>query len=796
MTETVLTDPGVDAAGVLAFGPRRGRYVDVTSLPQAEIDDDTLRHLEAFDLVYRSLCALMFNYAPTSGHPGGSVSSGRIVQSLLFDSMDYDLSRPERLDADIVSYAAGHKALGLYALWALRNEVARIAAPELLPADVRRQLRLEDLLGFRRNPITQTPLFLEHRAKALDGHPTPATPFIRIATGASGVGLSASIGLAWGAADLFGDDAPRVNIVEGEGGMTPGRVAEALAAAGTASLGNTILHLDWNQASIDSDRVCRDGDTPGDYVQWSPMELAYLHDWNVVYVPDGFDFPQILTAQRTAASFENGQPTAVVYRTVKGWQYGLEGRGSHGAGHPLCSEGFYQAVAGLTLEGEPARFQRCDHGAERCGLGANPAVVEQCYWDALQIVRRALEERPAMVEALASRLRAASDRLDGRGRAVRPGAPRLEEVYAACGRPIPDGLVLEPGAKITLRDELGRVLNHLSKEGDGAIVAAAADLLGSTSVSKIGDSFGEGFYNRRTNPASRLLSIGGICEDAMTGVLSGIGSFGGHIGVGSSYGAFIAALGHIPARLHAIGNQARASVDGGPYRPFVLACAHAGLKTGEDGPTHADPQALQILQDNFPLGTMITLTPWDPQELWYVLTAALARRPAVIAPFVTRPPEEVLDRDALRLAPAADAARGMYRLVTAAKARPDGVVVLQGSAVAYGFVQQALPLAREEGLDLDVYYVSSTELFDLLTEEEREAVFPEAAAQRAIGITDFTLPTMERWITSARGRRATLHPFRHGHFLGSGPGAMVLREAGLDGESQFEAIREFVREER
>ena len=27
-----------------------------------------------------------------------------------------------------------------------------------------------------------------------------------------------------------------------------------------------------------------DEDGPGDYVQWTPMELAYLHDWNVILV--------------------------------------------------------------------------------------------------------------------------------------------------------------------------------------------------------------------------------------------------------------------------------------------------------------------------------------------------------------------------------------------------------------------------------------------------------------------------------------------------------------------------------
>ena len=40
--------------------------------------------------------------------------------------------------------------------------------------------------------------------------------------------------------------------------------AEAMAAAGTASLGNVVMHVDWNQASIDSNRVCRDGDEAGD----------------------------------------------------------------------------------------------------------------------------------------------------------------------------------------------------------------------------------------------------------------------------------------------------------------------------------------------------------------------------------------------------------------------------------------------------------------------------------------------------------------------------------------------------
>ena len=800
MLTDVITRPTTPAhrdESIMPFGPRRGLFINAADRIAEEgepLDAATLDHYETLDLVYRTLCAVMYNYAPLSGHPGGSISSGRFVSRLLFDVMDYDLARPGRPDADIISYAAGHKALGLYAMWALRNEVARIAAPDLLPTDERFQLRLEDLLGFRRNPVSTTPLLKQFHAKPLDGHPTPATPFVRIATGASGVGIPASFGLAWGAADLYGDDAPRVHIIEGEGGMTPGRVAEALAAAGTASLDNIILHVDWNQASIDSNRVCRDGETPGDYVQWTPAELAYLHDWNVIFVPDGFDWQQITMAQRLALELNNGQPTAIIYRTVKGWQYGIEGRASHGAGHALCSSGFFTALAPL-LPKEAVHLPCCDGATQRCNGGADATIVEECYWETLELVRRALEARRPTVDALAAQLRMAQARLNKRNRTPRQDRPLIDLAYViaeGADGTTPPELALKPGTKATLRDQLGRVLSYYNIATDGAFVVAAADLLGSTSINKTNERFPSGFYNRHTNPGARQLAIGGICEDAMMAMLSGIAAFGGHIGAGSSYGAFSAPLGNISARLHAIGNQARVALEGGAFRPFFLVCAHVGLKTGEDGPTHADPQSLQLLQDNFPLGTMITLTPWDPQEIWFLVSAALANRPAVIAPFVTRPPEVVVDRVALGLPPAASAAQGVCCL-RKARDRGQGTLVLQGAGVTNAFVAQALPLLEREKIDLNVYAVTSCELFDLLPEFERERIFPEADQQEAMGITDFTLATMTRWVRSNYGRAHSLHPFRHGHFLGSGSGAKVMTEAGLDGISQFEAIRAYLR---
>lgn len=741
---------------------------------------------ELFDMAYRTLCAMLYNYAPMSGHPGGSISSGRIVSALLFDTMDVDATDSERDDADILSYAAGHKALGLYAVLALRTEILRLSRPDLL-GDERRHLRLEDLLGFRRNPTNTTPLFRLFGSRALDGHPTPATPFVKLATGASGVGMASSIGLAMAAFDWYGKEAPRVHILEGEGGLTPGRVSEALAFAATASLENIVVHVDWNQSSIDSDKVTREGDQPGDYVQWDPASLFRLHGWNVLDVEDGTDLQRIVAAQRQAKLTRNGRPVAIIYRTTKGWGYGIEGRSSHGAGHKLCSEGFFEAIP-LPAGGLPS----CLSGEVRCEGGSIPEVVEQCFWNSLTSVRRWVEQQPDMIEVMSERILEARQRLYAAVRRPREAEPSVNSVFLIARRDrVPEELHLDPGQKTTLRGQLGKSLGYLNRISEGSLFISAADLLGSTSVADAASGFPPGFFHATKNPRSRILAVGGICEDAMAGVMSGISTFGRHIGVASSYAAFLAPLAHISARLHAIGVQARHEVSDEPGRPMILVCAHAGLATGEDGPTHADPQPLQLLQENFPAGALISLTPWDPVEIWPLLEEALARRPAVIAPFVTRPTVEVVDRDALRLAPATDARQGVYRL-RAAKGTRDGTLVLQESGVTSIFVTKTLPMLDAAGIDLDIFYVSSAELFDSLSEEEQEAIYPSASAWEAMAITGFTLATTYRWIRSDLGRKMSMHAFMKGRYPGSGPAEAVIAEAGLGEESQFRRIREYV----
>jgi transketolase len=136
--------------------------------------------------------------------------------------------------------------------------------------------------------------------------------------------------------------------------------------------------------------------------------------------------------------------------------------------------------------------------------------------------------------------------------------------------------------------------------------------------------------------------------------------------------------------------------------------------------------------------------------------------------------------------------KGVYALRKAdASKKCDGTIVLQESGVTYTFVEEVLPKLDKDGLNINVFYVASAELFDMLPEAEQLQIFPENLRSNAIGITGFTLPTLYRFITSERGRKSSLHPFMKGHYMGSGQAHKVLEEAGLDGETQYKTIKKY-----
>ena len=757
---------------------KQGLYYKAEDLLQdgsLQLKDNELNALNKLDVMYRSLCAILYNFAQT-GHPGGSISSGKIAENLLFNQMSYNFQNPDEESADILSYAAGHKALGLYALWALRNEIVKNYVPEML-ADERRQIRFEDLLGFRKSPANNSKLFKQFNAKSLDGHPEPLTPFVKLATGASGVGFGASIGLALGAALTYPQNTPKVHVLEGEGGLTAGRCAEAMAIASRAGLDNLIVHLDWNQASIDSDKVTAENGTPGDYVAWEPAELFYLNGFNVIYVKEGLNFAHVYAAQKFAETLNNGLPTAIIYRTIKGWHYGLEGKASHGGGHKLCSPEFYKTME----EFENTFGVKIPHLCEG-------QEIEECFYQNLLTLRQVIISNKDLFAPFANKIKESANHLQSLARTAKEF--KTENIYNAfTPENIPEEFVFQPGQNPTLRATMANALAKISKDTLGTLVVATADLSGSTGAGKIAyDS--QGFYNKNTNPGSRLISSGGITEDGLSAVMSGISAYGKQLGVAASYGAFTSAMMHTQARLHAIGQQGYEEATGKGKNTFIIFTGHAGLPTGPDGPTHADPQMLQLISEDFPKGAAITLTPLDANDVWPSLTAALNKRPAVLYPVVTRPNVKITDRANFGSSSQTQAKNGVYALYKHHEAK--GTVVLQGSGVGEIFAQEVLPRIKEENLPINAYYVTSAELFDMLSPEEKVKILPVGELYRAIAITDFTLPTMRRWLKSVKGEEMSLYPFKNGKYLTSGQAQDCYKEAGLDGKAQYKQIKEYL----
>ena len=398
--------------------------------------------------------------------------------------------------------------MGLYALWALRDEVARLAAPELLPADERQRLRLEDLLGFRRNPTTATPLFVATRARALDGHPTPATPFVRLATGASGVGLASSIGLAMAARDRLRRDCPARARHRGRGRAHAGRVSEALAAAGTASPRQR-RGAPRPEPGLDRQRPClpRGRPAPATTCSGSPVSCSTCTTGTSCRSPTATTSGSRGRPALRRSRIDNGQPTALVYRTRKGWKYGVEGRASHGAGHKLCSAGFYQLA------------RRADRRGRRRAADLRPRATRSCAGPPWRPgARGVLLGGPAGRAPAASRRtwarwrRRAGARLAAAQRAARRARPqcragraarrrRLRACRSAAGAASPDGLRLDAGRErrrcATPWAARWRVQQRAS---GGALLTASADLLGSTSVAADRRRLCPGLLERRHEP--------------------------------------------------------------------------------------------------------------------------------------------------------------------------------------------------------------------------------------------------------------------------------------------------------
>ncbi|MGH9325563.1 MAG: transketolase [Terriglobia bacterium] len=243
-----------------------------------------------------------------SGHPTSCASAAEIMSTLFYSVMRYDPRDPHNRASDIFVLSKGHAAPILYAAWAEAGAFSR-----------------EKLLTLRKIDSD------------LEGHPTPLLPFVDVATGALGQGLSVGVGMALNAKQLEHSD-QRVYVLMGDGESAEGSVWEAAQWAAFHHLGNLC-------ATIDINRLGQSQPTMLEYELEVYKARWQAFGWQALLV-DGHSIPNLLAAYETASRTID-RPTILLARTVKGKGFpGIEGL-EHWHGKALDKSTAAKVVGGL-----------------------------------------------------------------------------------------------------------------------------------------------------------------------------------------------------------------------------------------------------------------------------------------------------------------------------------------------------------------------------------------------------------------------------------------------------------------
>ena len=249
--------------------------------------------------------------AAGSGHPTSSMSAADLMAVLLARHLRYDWQQPDNPANDHLIFSKGHASPLLYSMF---KAVGVVSDDELMN-------------GYRRF------------GSPLEGHPTPALPWVDVATGSLGQGLPDGVGVAL--AGRYLDELPyRIWVLCGDSEMAEGSMWEAFDKAAYYRLDNLTAIVDVNRLG-----------------QRGPTELGWDLDAYVKRVEafgcraipiDGHDLGEIDKALDDAAGAD--RPTVILARTRKGRGFSEveDAEGWHG--RPLPADMAERAI--IELGGE------------------------------------------------------------------------------------------------------------------------------------------------------------------------------------------------------------------------------------------------------------------------------------------------------------------------------------------------------------------------------------------------------------------------------------------------------------
>lgn len=251
-----------------------------------------------------SILSMMSTTAAGSGHPTSCMSAADLVAGVFFHAMKFDPQHPNSPRGDSFVLSKGHAAPVLYAALAEAGVF----------------------------PVSHV-MTLRQFASELEGHPTPRVPGVDAATGALGQGLSVAAGLAIAA--RLNCSPARVYVLTGDGELAEGQIWEAAAFAGHYKLENLTLLADVN-ALGQSEPTMYGHDME---VYRSKFESA---GWATEII-DGHNVAATLAALDNAKRIE-GQPQAILARTIKGHGFSAVAGKENWHGRPLSKEQLAEAL--------------------------------------------------------------------------------------------------------------------------------------------------------------------------------------------------------------------------------------------------------------------------------------------------------------------------------------------------------------------------------------------------------------------------------------------------------------------
>ncbi len=601
-----------------------------------------------------------------SGHPGLPLGAAPMAYALWTRVLKHHPRNPLWPDRDRFVLSAGHGSMLLYSLLHLTGY----------------DLSLAELKRFR-----------QWGSKA-PGHPERGpTPGVEITTGPLGQGFSNAVGMAIAEAQLAARyNRPEFAVIDhatyvlaSDGDLMEGVSAEAASLAGHLRLGKLICLYDDN-------RVTLAAGTDMTFSEDRARRFA-AYGWHTVSLTDGNDLVAIDAALQ-AARDEAERPSLILVRTHIG--YGSPGKHDSFKAHgsPLGVDEVRLTKQNLGWPTAPSFLIPGPALAHFRTALARGAQVETAWKDRMSAYAHAF---PALAQELQQRLRGT----------LPSGWDADIPIFPAD----PKGLATRVAS--------GRVMNTIAPRLP-ALIGGSADLDPSTHTALEGlgdfnapsgrDDDPQGSAGGGWSYAGRNLHFG-VREHAMGAIVNGLAAHGGFIAFGSTFLIFSDYM-RPPIRLAALMGL-----------HLVHVFTHDSIAVGEDGPTHQPVEQLANLRA---IPNLIVIRPGDANETGVAWRVALEVRDQPVVLVLSRQELPTLDRR--RYAPADGLRRGAYVLLDAPDAKPALILIASGSEL--GLIVAAAERLQGQGLAVRCVSMPSWELFDALSQIERDAVLPPSVSAR------------------------------------------------------------------